>query len=68
MIPAAPVQASFWNDTGKTGITAWIFSTDHKRIGLLYFYSVLSFFLIAVCLGLLLRIELMAPGRTLMGC
>ncbi len=67
MIPAAPIQASFWNDTGKTGIAAWIFSTDHKRIGLLYFYSVLGFFLIAVCLGLLLRIELMAPGRTIMG-
>ena len=67
MIPAASVQKSFWNDTGKTGIAAWIFSTDHKRIGLLYFYSVLGFFLIAVCLGLLLRIELMAPGRTIMG-
>ena len=24
--------SSFWNDTGKTGIAAWIFSTDHKRI------------------------------------
>jgi cytochrome c oxidase subunit I len=58
---------SFWNDTGKTGIASWIFSTDHKRIGLLYFWSVLSFFLIAVCLGVLLRIELMAPGRTIMG-
>ncbi len=63
--PATP--SSFWNDTGSSGITAWIFSTDHKRIGLLYFWSVLSFFLVAVVLGLLLRIELMAPGRTIMG-
>ena len=60
-------NGGFWTDTGKTGITAWIFSTDHKRIGLLYFYSVLTFFLIAVVLGVLLRIELMAPGRTIMG-
>ncbi|NVN98723.1 MAG: cytochrome c oxidase subunit I [Geobacteraceae bacterium] len=67
MNPQKLPQSSFWNDTGKTGITSWIFSTDHKRIGLLYFYSVLGFFLIAVCLGLLLRIELMAPGRTIMG-
>ncbi|HXE98350.1 MAG TPA: cytochrome c oxidase subunit I [Dongiaceae bacterium] len=59
--------SSFWNDTGRTGIGAWIFSTDHKRIGLLYFYSVLGFFLTAVALGLLIRIELMAPGRTIMG-
>jgi cytochrome c oxidase subunit 1 len=58
---------SFWNDTGKTGIASWIFSTDHKRIGFLYFYSVLGFFLIAVVLGLLMKIELMAPGRTIMG-
>ncbi|HEY6009314.1 MAG TPA: cytochrome c oxidase subunit I [Geobacteraceae bacterium] len=58
---------SFWNDTGKTGIFAWIFSTDHKRIGFLYLYSVLSFFLVAVVLGVVMRIELMAPGRTIMG-
>ena len=64
----SPLPASsFWNDTGKTGIASWIFSTDHKRIGLLYFYSVFTFFLIAVVLGVLLRIELMAPGRTIMG-
>ena len=60
-------KGGFWHDTGKTGISAWLLSTDHKRIGLLYFYSVLGFFLAAVVLGLLLRIELMAPGRTIMG-
>ncbi|NJD90744.1 MAG: cytochrome c oxidase subunit I, partial [Geobacter sp.] len=67
MTPIEQPSSSFWNDTGKTGIASWIFSTDHKRIGLLYFYSVLGFFLIAVCLGLLLRIELMSPGRTIVG-
>jgi len=67
MIPATTALPSFWNDTGKTGITAWIFSTDHKRIGLLYLFSTFSFFLVGTLLGLLLRIELMAPGRTIMG-
>ena len=62
-----PAASSFWNDTGKSGIGSWIFSTDHKRIGLLYLYSVLGFFLVGAVLGLLLRIELMAPGRTIMG-
>lgn len=57
----------FWGDTGKSGITSWIFSTDHKRIGLLYLYSVLGFFLVGVVLGLLIRLELIAPGRTIMG-
>lgn len=65
--PFPPAHCGFWNDTGKTGIGSWIFSTDHKRIGLLYFYSVLGFFLVAASVGLLLRIELMAPGRTIMG-
>jgi cytochrome c oxidase subunit I len=63
----AASRSGFWGDTGNTGIGAWIFSTDHKRIGLLYLYSVLGFFLTGATLGLLLRIELMAPGRTIMG-
>ncbi|GAM11641.1 cytochrome c oxidase subunit 1 [Geobacter sp. OR-1] len=64
--PTLPLT-SFWNDTGKCGVSAWVFSTDHKRIGLLYLYSVLISFLVAVLIGLLLKIELMAPGRTIMG-
>ncbi|MSM39625.1 MAG: cytochrome c oxidase subunit I [Geobacter sp.] len=69
MSPAAdlPTTESFWNDTGKRGIAAWIFSTDHKRIGLLYLFSVLAVFLAAATLGILLRLELIAPGRTIMG-
>ncbi|WP_305733485.1 cytochrome c oxidase subunit I [Trichlorobacter ammonificans] len=59
-------ERGFWTDTGATGIGSWIFSTDHKRIGLLYFYSVLAFFLVGVLLGLALRLELMAPGRDIM--
>lgn len=45
---------------------SWIFSTDHKRIGLLYFYAIFAFFLVGVVLGLLMRLELIAPGRTIM--
>jgi len=60
-------RGGFWNDTGRTGLASWIFSTDHKRIGMLYLVSTFVFFLAGVLLGLLLRIELMAPGRTVMG-
>jgi cytochrome c oxidase subunit I len=52
--------------TKQKGIGAWIFSTDHKRIGLLYLYSSLSFFFIGVIFGFLMRLELIAPGRTIM--
>lgn len=49
------------------GISAWIFSTDHKRIGLLYLYTILAFFGIGLILGLLMKFELIAPGQTIMG-
>lgn len=49
------------------GIFNWILSTDHKRIGLLYLYSIMVFFLVAAFLGLLMRIEKIAPGETIMG-
>jgi len=49
---------------GKRGILAWILSTDHKRIGLLYFASMMLFFLTAVGLGFVMRLEMLAPGGT----
>ncbi|MFA6598238.1 MAG: cbb3-type cytochrome c oxidase subunit I [Ignavibacteriaceae bacterium] len=49
-----------------SGILAWILSTDHKRIGLLYLMSTLSFFAVGVTFGFLMRLELIAPGRTIM--
>src|SRR3972149_6301122 len=47
------------------GILGWVLSTDHKRIGLLYLFSMLAFFSAAVIIGLLMRIELIAPGKTI---
>ncbi|NBC82445.1 MAG: cytochrome c oxidase subunit I [Bacteroidetes bacterium] len=48
------------------GIFAWIFSTDHKRIGLLYLYAVGAFFCVGALLGLLMKLELIAPDKTIM--
>lgn len=49
----------------RKGLWAWIFSTDHKRIGLLYLYSIMTFFAVGVSLGLLMKLELIAPGKTI---
>lgn len=49
----------------KKGFFSWIFSVDHKRIGLLYLYSLITFFLVGVTLGLLMRYELLNPGKDL---
>jgi cytochrome c oxidase subunit 1 len=48
------------------GIFAWILSTDHKRIALLYLYTMLAFFSIGAIMGLLMKFELLAPGKTIM--
>lgn len=64
-------NASFldYNAHGKyaKGIGSWLLSTDHKRIGLMYLYMILSMFAVGVFLGVLIRLELMAPGRTIVG-
>ena len=48
------------------GVRSWLFTLDHKRIALLYFYAVSTFFLAGVALGILMRLELIAPGKTIM--
>jgi cytochrome c oxidase subunit 1 len=60
-------QESFLEYKGKyRGLFAWLFSTDHKRIGLMYMYAIMIFFLVAVFLGLLMKLEMIAPGKTIM--
>src|SRR4030065_1727051 len=60
-------KGSFYENHGKyKGILSWITSTDHKRIGLLYLYSIMTAFILAAILGLLMKLELIAPGKTIM--
>lgn len=49
------------------GVWAWLITLDHKRIALLYLWAVMFWFIIAIVLGFLVRMELMTPGRTIMG-
>jgi cytochrome c oxidase subunit 1 len=58
---------SYLEHRGKyKGILSWLLSTDHKRIGLLYLYSIIVFFFVAAILGLLMRVELFRPGEDIM--
>jgi len=50
-----------------SGIRSWLLTTDHKRIGLMYLWTILSMFGIGVIIGILMRLELIAPGETLVG-
>ncbi|NLE87680.1 MAG: cytochrome c oxidase subunit I [Myxococcales bacterium] len=51
--------------THDKGILSWIFTLDHKRIGLMYLVSVLVSFALGGFFALVVRTELLTPGKTL---
>ncbi len=50
----------------KRGLTTWLVTLDHKRIGLMYLVATLFFFLVAGLLAIALRTELFTPGQDFM--
>ena len=69
---AAPVDGSRGKSPGfavsgsRGGIGAWLTTTDHKRIGMLYIGTSLVFFLCAVTFAMLMRTQLIRPGMHLL--
>ncbi|HPH69402.1 MAG TPA: cbb3-type cytochrome c oxidase subunit I, partial [Kofleriaceae bacterium] len=51
----------------KKGIKNWLYTVDHKRIGLMYLFGILGALLLGGFFALLVRIELFAPGLTIVG-
>ena len=49
-----------------TTLKSWLLTLDHKRIGILYLITVLTFFLVGGIFALSIRIELLTPGPTVM--
>jgi cytochrome c oxidase subunit 1 len=49
------------------GVRSWLLTLDHKRIGLMYLVSVIIAFFLGGVFALLVRLELLSPGRTIMG-
>jgi cytochrome c oxidase subunit 1 len=50
--------------TRYRGILSWILTTDHKRIGIMYLVTMSVFFLAAVSFGVVMRLEMLTPGKT----
>ena len=48
-------------------IWGWLKTTDHKKIGIMYMFTTLTFFIIAGAFALLVRLELLTPGKTIVG-
>ncbi len=58
--PRPAETAENYLSVGHT-IKSWLLTTDHKRIGILYLFSILVFFLIAAVAAALMRLELVTP-------
>jgi cytochrome c oxidase subunit 1 len=67
--PTSGVESPALERTPKNYLTegghtlkSWLLTTDHKRIGLLYLYSLLFYFTIAAIAAALMRMELITPA------
>jgi len=63
---AAHAEPSFLDAGERKGLLAWVLSTDHKRIAILYLTAMLIFFLVGVTMGILMRLEQLTMGETIM--
>jgi cytochrome c oxidase subunit 1 len=61
--PAGPASDNYL--THEKGILSWLTTLDHKRIGVMYLMCVMSAFLLGGVFALLVRTELLTPGRTI---
>ena len=51
----------------EKGIKSWLLTQDHKRIGILYLFSIMFFFFIGGMSALLIRLELIRPQEVIVG-
>ncbi len=59
VVEVAELEESYLTD--KTTIASWLFTTDHKRIALLYMGSITAFFFIGGFAAALVRLNLIVP-------
>jgi cytochrome c oxidase subunit I+III len=50
----------------RPGVLGWLTTTDHKRIGILYFFTALAFFAAGGTEALLIRTQLIGPNQTVL--
>jgi cytochrome c oxidase subunit 1 len=56
---AAPAGENYLNAAHT--VKSWLLTTDHKRIGILYLFSIILYFFIAAVAAAMMRIELLTP-------
>ena len=58
-IPRESLRENYLN--ADHGWKSWLFTTDHKRIAILYLISITAFFFVGGAFAVLMRLELMTP-------
>ncbi len=48
------------------GLKSWFFTLDHKRIGIMYLFAIMTFFAVGGFLAMIIRLELLSPEKVLM--
>src|SRR3954462_35530 len=51
----------------QKGLKTWLLTLDHKRIGMMYLFGILGSLIVGGAFALLVRTELWAPGKTIVG-
>ena len=66
--PVTPTRSMgvFRRPVAATGWKSWVFTVDHKKIGIMYGVVALFFFLVGGCEALLIRLQLAAPDNTVL--
>src|ERR1700689_4554924 len=57
--PELDVQRNYLN--ADYGWKSWLFTTDHKRIALLYLFSITAFFFVGGAFAVAMRVNLLFP-------
>ncbi len=60
---APKIQKNYLNE--KVGLLSWLLTTDHKRIAILYTFSITVFFFLGGFFALMMRLELLSPRNWL---
>src|SRR5690348_569909 len=50
----------------REGLVGWLTTTNHKRIGILYFFTSIVFFMLGGLEALLMRTQLIGPNQTVL--
>jgi cytochrome c oxidase subunit 1 len=57
--PSTRERRNYIND--EYGVLSWLLTRDHKRIAILYLFSVTAFFVVGGVIAFLMRLELLTP-------